>query len=182
VPCTWLEQVHGADVVVVREPGAAAGSFADAAVTDRPGCSLVVRTADCAPVALLADGVVGIVHAGWRGLLGGVVEAAVAAMGELGAVSGVRAVIGPCIRAGCYEFDAPERDLVAGRLGPSVLATTMWGTPALDLAAAACAALGAAGVDDTELAGGCTACDDTWFSHRARREAARQASFVWLEP
>ena len=49
---TWLRQVHGAQVVVVRTPGEHAGVEADAAVTDTLGCPLVVRTADCAPVVL----------------------------------------------------------------------------------------------------------------------------------
>jgi len=182
-PCTWLEQVHGGDVVVVGAPGQHAGHPADAAVTATPGCSLVVRTADCAPVALLADGAAGIVHAGWRGVVAGVVEAAVSALAGLGAEPGrVRAVVGPCIRAGCYEFDAPERELVADRYGPDVLATTVWGTPGLDLVAAVRAALAGAGVGAVDVAGGCTACDRTWFSPRARRETARQGSFVWLEP
>ena len=180
-PCTWLRQVHGVDVCVVAARGQHVGAAADAAVTAVPGCSLVVRTADCVPIALLADEAVGVAHAGWRGLVGGVVEAAVAALRELGAGS-VRATIGPCIRAGCYEFRGAERDEVAARYGDEVRATTVWGTPALDLVAGARAALAGAGVTEVQVAGGCTACDSAWFSHRARGEDARQGSFVWLEP
>lgn len=181
-PCTWLHQVHGADVVTVSSPGEHAGIEADAAVTVAPGCALAVRTADCAPVALLGDGAVGIVHAGWRGLVAGIVERAVGALDDLGAdPRSLRAEVGPCIRAGCYEFDGPGRDDVAARYGAAVLTTTMWGTPALDLVAAARAALAAAGVADVEVVGGCTACDETWYSHRARVDTARQASFVWLD-
>jgi YfiH family protein len=180
-PCTWLQQVHGTDVVVVTRPGEHAGVAADAAVTAVTGCALVVRTADCAPVALVGDGGVGMVHAGWRGLAGGIVEAAVAALRDLGA-TGVRVTIGPCIRAGCYEFAGPERDAVAERYGDAVRATTTWGTPALDLVAGVRAALTAAGVTEIGTVGGCTACDPAWFSHRARGEAARQGSFAWLEP
>jgi YfiH family protein len=182
-PCTWLHQVHGTDVVVVAAPGEHAGFDADAAVTATAGCALAVRTADCVPVALLADGAAGIAHAGWRGLLGGVVEATVAALVTLGVeTTAVRAEIGPCIRAGCYEFDGPQRAEVARRYGDAVLATTVWGAPALDLVGGARAALGAAGVGRVDVVGGCTACDTTWYSHRARGDAARQASFVWLEP
>lgn len=170
-------------MVVVTRPGEHAGADADAAVTATPGCELVVRTADCVPVALLADGGVGMVHAGWRGLAGGVVEAAVASLAELGVpAASLRAEVGPCIRAGCYEFDGPGRGEVAARYGAAVLATTLWGTPALDLVAAAEGALAAAGVERVDVVGGCTACDATWFSHRARREVQRQASSVWLEP
>ena len=80
--------MHGIAVAVVHDawpPGA--GPRADAMVTDQPGLALGIVTADCAPV-LLADaesGVVGAVHAGWRGALAGVLEATVAAMQRLGA-------------------------------------------------------------------------------------------------
>jgi purine-nucleoside/S-methyl-5'-thioadenosine phosphorylase / adenosine deaminase len=172
--------VHGAATVVVTAPGEHTGVEADAAVTAAPGCAVAVMTADCAPVALLADEAAGIVHAGWRGLLGGVVEAAVDQLRDLGAGPSLRAVVGPCIRAGCYEFRGAERDAVAERYGDSVLARTMWSTPALDVVAAVQSALASCGIDDVEIAGGCTACDRSWFSHRARSEAGRQATFVWL--
>lgn len=179
-PCTWLRQVHGAGVVVVRRPGEHTGVSADAAVTDVPGCTLAVRTADCVPVALLAEGAVGIVHAGWRGLRDGVVEAAADAVRALGG-RGVRAVVGPSIGADCYEFDGPDRFELAARFGAAVLATTRWGTPGVDLVAGVLEALASVGVEDVEVEGGCTACDPRWFSHRARGDAGRQASFVWLE-
>src|SRR5256885_1260185 len=80
LPWTWLRQVHGDRVVVVTEPGGGAGQRADAAVSARPGCALAILTADCAPVALVADGVVGVAHAGWRGLVDGVLERTVEAV------------------------------------------------------------------------------------------------------
>ena len=111
-----LTQVHGAEVVRVTEPwSAGAGPRADAMVTDRPGVALGIITADCAPV-LLADaeaGVVGAVHAGWRGAAAGVLEAAVAAMRALGATR-VRAAIGPCIRQASYEVGPDLREAVIG--------------------------------------------------------------------
>jgi polyphenol oxidase len=172
--------VHGAEVVVVGEPGEHAGVAADAAVTRMPGCHLAVRTADCVPVVLLGDGAVGVAHAGWRGLLAGVVERTVEAMGALGAAP-IRAVIGPCIRPGCYEFDGPELQDLAGRFGPSVRGTTTWGTAALDLPGAASSALRAAGVETIADPSGCTACDLRWYSHRARGDAERFATVAWLE-
>jgi YfiH family protein len=180
-PWTQLHQVHGSTVVVVREPGERRGVDADAAVTAAAGCALAVRIAECAPVALLADEAVGMVHVGWRGLLGGVLERAVEQVRVLGAGPSLRAVVGPCIRAGCYEFRGDERDALADRYGSDVLAETVWGTPALDVVAGVRAGLAAAGVFDVEIASGCTACDRTWFSHRARNESSRQAGFVWLE-
>jgi len=110
-----LYQAHTAEVVVVRDSAwdAAHPPVADAMVTDRPGLVLGILTADCAPV-LLADGrarVVAAAHAGWRGALGGVLEATVTAMIGLGArPETIVAAIGPCIGLRSYEVghDFPE--------------------------------------------------------------------------
>jgi YfiH family protein len=179
LPWTWLRQVHGDRVVVVTEPGGGAGQRADAAVTDRPGCALAVLTADCAPVALVgSDGLVGVAHAGWRGLVGGVLERTVDVMHERG-TRDVRAVLGPCIRAECYEFGAEDLAEVARHLGDGVRATTTSGAPALDVPAAVRAALAQVGVTDVHDVGVCTACSPDHFSHRARHELGRQALVVW---
>jgi YfiH family protein len=180
-PWSWLHQVHGARVVTVAEPGGEAGTEADAAVTGATDTLLAVHTADCAPIALVADeGVVGAVHAGWRGLAEGVVERAAERMRAAGA-GAIRAVLGPCIHAPCYEFGADDLDRVVERCGEVARGVTAQGRPALDLPAAARAALDRAGVT---VAGGrppCTACDPRFFSHRARGDTARQALLVWLE-
>jgi len=101
-----LNQVHSADVVTVDGAGWAERPRADAAVTRQPGLALGILTADCAPV-LFADagaGVIGAAHAGWRGTLGGIVEATVDAMEAAGARRGaIRAVIGPTISQRAYE-------------------------------------------------------------------------------
>jgi len=178
---TWLRQVHGPAVVSVTAPGEHAGAEADAAVTSTAGCRLVVRTADCAPIVLVGEQTVGVVHAGWRGLGAGVVGAAVAAMAALGGPPR-EAHVGPCIRPGCYEFIGPERQGLADRHGAGVLATTTWGTPALDLPALVTSALHDAGVPVVHDDAGCTACDRRWFSHRARGESGRFATSAWLEP
>jgi YfiH family protein len=180
VPWTWLRQVHGAGVVRVTGPGDNAGATADAAVTAEPGCAIAVLTADCAPVALAsAEGVIGVAHAGWRGVAAGVLEATVGEMRALGATD-IEAVIGPCIHAGCYAFGADDLDAVAGRLGDCVRATTAAGQPALDVPAAVRAALTAAGVAtniaDVDV---CTACSPDHFSWRARAEQQRQAAVMW---
>lgn len=172
--------MHGADVVAVHRPGEHAGSRADAAVTAAPGCTLAIRSADCVPVVLTGRHAVGVVHAGWRGLLGGVVETAVEALRSLGE-STVDAHIGPCIRPGCYEFDAPELMLMRDRFGPAALSRTTWGTPALDLPAVTRGALGSVGVESCHDHGACTACDQRWFSHRARGETQRFATLAWID-
>jgi YfiH family protein len=104
-------QVHGIDVALVDRPWAAdRAPRADAMVTRTPGIALGILTADCAPV-LLADaeaGVAGAAHAGWRGALGGVIEAVVAAMERLGAHrTSIAAAIGPTIGRASYEV-GPE--------------------------------------------------------------------------
>jgi len=176
---TWLRQVHGAEVVVVREPGEHAGAEADAAVTAVPGAVLAVHTADCVPVLLDGGAAVGAAHAGWRGLVGGVLERTVAALHDLGATE-VTAHVGPHIRPRCYEFGAAELDEVAARYGDAVRAETAWGTPALDLAAGVRAALAPLGVDVVDH-GGCTACEpEALRSHRARGDVGRQAATIVL--
>ncbi len=178
---TWLRQVHGATVVDVRTPGEHAGVEADAAVTAVPGAVLAVHTADCVPI-LLADeahGVVGAAHAGWKGLVAGVLEATVGAMGRLGAAS-IVAHVGPHIRARCYEFGTADLDLVADRYGDVVRGRTAWDTPALDLLAAVRRALEPLGVQVVDD-GGCTACEPArCWSHRARADEGRAAATISL--
>lgn len=194
-PWTWLRQVHGSRVVEVDAPGEWAGAVADAAVTSTPGAVLAVHTADCAGVLLVGDGtdpvtgepirVVGATHAGWRGLLDGVVESTVDHMRRMGAVSFIWDM-GPCISPAAYEFGEEDLELLCDRLGPTVRSTTLDGGPALDLRAAVRSALTRAGVDTSATAGpdvvGCTALDEGFFSWRARRDTARQAAVIWLAP
>jgi len=109
-------QIHSADVIVADEPWPPARApKADGIVTRRPGVALGVLTADCAPV-LLADaeaGVIGAAHAGWRGALGGILEATARAMEKLGAhLASTVAVVGPCIHQSSYEVGADLRDAV----------------------------------------------------------------------
>lgn len=180
-PVAWLHQVHGAGVVVVtsEEGGPGRGEDGDAMVTSGTR-ALAVMTADCAPVALASpEGVVAAVHAGWRGLLAGVVQGAVAAMRSLGAVR-VQAALGPCIHAECYDFDGPPLDQIADRLGSQVRSESRSGRPALDLPVGVRAALHEAGAVLVHDEDTCTACaDDRYFSFRAREERQRQAMVVW---
>lgn len=106
-PLVTCYQVHSADVVRVTEPWAQADApKADALVTKQKGIALGVLTADCAPV-LFCDaqaGVVGAAHAGWKGAVGGVLEATVLEMTRLGAKpQNIRAAVGPCIHQKSYE-------------------------------------------------------------------------------
>ena len=179
-PWKTVRQVHGRRAVVVGATTVLAGVEADALVTASPEVALAVKTADCAPVALAsAEGVIAVAHAGWRGLVEGVLAETVAAMRGLGATD-IVAGLGPCIGPECYEFAAPDLDAVSARLGDRIRATTSAGRPALDLRAAVRGSLEALGVALVLDASECTACGDArWFSHRARGDAQRQAAVVW---
>jgi hypothetical protein len=164
---------------VVEQPGQHAGAEADAAVTAVPGCVVAIQVADCVPVALVASAAVGVVHAGWRGLVAGVVPNAVAAMRTVGA-DAIEAVIGPCIESACYEFGADDLHRVADVLGDEVRGSTRSGSPALDLRAAVHASLRLAGVERTTDHDVCTACSPVHWSHRARGDRERQAVVAWM--
>ncbi|MHB1855751.1 MAG: laccase domain-containing protein [Acidimicrobiales bacterium] len=177
----WLHQVHGGAVRMVG-PGDPPGADGDAMVATGP-VGLAVIVADCAPVLLASpEGVMASVHCGWRGVVAGVVPAAVEAMRKRGA-GRIQAAIGPCIGVECYEFG--EEDLVrvetaCGGPGSGVRATDSAGRLALDLRRAVETLLDAAGVEAVHVERRCTACEGPgFFSARARGEVQRQAGLVW---
>jgi YfiH family protein len=172
-----LHQVHSADVVVAGPGGWDERPRADAAVTDVPGLALTVLTADCAPV-LMHDpeaGVAGAAHAGWRGALGGVLEATLDAMERLGARrERVSAAVGPAISQRAYEV-GPEflecfldEDPDHGRFFASGEA----GHYQFDLPGFVLQRLRAAGVGEAEWVGACTYSDpERFFSYRRATHA-----------
>ena len=158
----FAHQVHGTDVIEWDEPppegfGAAGTALtqADGHGTSVVGLGLLVLVADCLPVALAAPGRVAMLHCGWRGLAGGIVERALASFGEPPA-----AALGPCIGRCCYEVGPEVLDAFADLDG--VADGRM-----LDLRAVAEAKLRAAGVERVEHVDLCTSCrPDLFFSHR----------------
>jgi YfiH family protein len=183
-------QVHSAVAVPVAEAiPYEARPQADAMVTDRPGLALGILTADCTPV-LFADpeaGVIGAAHAGWKGALGGVVQATVALMQKLGARS-IAAAVGPTIARRSYEVDDGffarfaqedpeyERFFSGGRPGHHQF----------DLEGFVVARIAAAGIDRIEALGLDTYSDaDRFFSyrratHRGEPSYGRQISLIAL--
>jgi hypothetical protein len=178
----WLRQVHGTAVAAVAAGTGASPPTADAAVTTVSGLPLVVLTADCAPVVLVAGGVVAVAHAGWSGLEQGVIGASVVAVRARSDGAAVRAVLGPCVHPTRYEFGEDLLARLVARLGPTVAGRTAGGAPALDIPAAVRVSLAAAGVDDVTDVGICTAASPDYFSHRRDSPTGRQATLVVRDP
>lgn len=162
-----LHQIHSDKVVTIREPWGEDPAQADAMVTDRPGIALAVLSADCAPV-LLADSearIIGAAHSGWRGALGGVLEATIAAMLPLGAArERITAVIGPAISQRAYEVgpEFVERFLDEDRENGRFFAGGKGGRAMFDLPGFCLARLREAGVS-AEWVAHCTHSDPARF-------------------
>jgi YfiH family protein len=165
-PVAHGRQVHGAHVRRLGEE--MSGEQADGQATGRTDVAPLVLVADCLPIALAGPGAVAMVHAGWRGLAGGVVEAGVRAVRELGGEGPLAAAIGPGAGPCCYEVG----DEVHAALGTS--------GPTADLKAVARGRLAAAGVEAVQDVGVCTICDERFFSYRREGAAAgRQGGAAW---
>lgn len=186
-----VHQVHSATVVEAGDWSEMDRPHADALVTDRPGVLLGILTADCAPV-LLADAeakVVGAAHAGWRGALAGVAEAAVAAMETLGAKrERIAAAVGPCIAARHYEVgdDFAERLAAEDPASERFFSEGPAHKPHFDLEAFVVARLAAAGIRAIEALGLDTYADPERFysyrraTHRREPDYGRQVSLIGL--
>jgi YfiH family protein len=151
-------QVHGA--IVNRAVAGERGRDGDGLWTDEPGIPMLKLTADCLPVALARQNgspALAVLHAGRLGLLEGIVEAGVAALGGSHLAAAVGPGIGPC----CYEVGDDIRDAYRTRFGPTVVRGRN-----LDLWTAAERVLRDAGVESVERADVCTACNAEFFSHR----------------
>ena len=154
----WISMTRQRHSAVVHRARPRELPEGDGVWTDEPGEAVLQLTADCVPIALVRrDGerpAVVVLHAGWRGLLAGIVAAGVEALGPGAVAAAVGPSIGPC----CYEV-GPE---VAEPFGPDVMRGRN-----LDLWAASERALRASGVGQIERIDLCTACHpDQFFSHR----------------
>jgi polyphenol oxidase len=180
----FARQVHGTELI--EHPGEFSCSFslsdnkkeqtkapaeADGHVVRSPGTAPLVFVADCLPVALSGPDGVAMVHAGWRGLAGGILGAGAEAVGATSAAIGPG--IGPC----CYEVGVEVLGAFSG-LGDGVALGRM-----LDLPEVARQLLVRAGVEEVESAGLCTSCEEElFFSHRRDRgRTGRQAGIAWIE-
>lgn len=179
---TGARQVHGTNVVRVSAAQRGAGARSpedtipdtDALWTDQRDLALVVLTADCVPL-VLADPArrrIAVVHVGWRGLIGGIIEKAV---GEIGTSPGLVALAGPSIGPCCYEVGNDVARPALERFGNRVMRGGC-----LDLWAGASAALRASGVHEAWFAALCTKCEPGRFYSHRRGDAARQGAVACL--
>ena len=187
----FLRQVHGARVVRVGADDAAGASLheADAAVTTAPRVACVVQAADCLPVLLAAPGgrAVAAAHAGWRGLAGGVVEAAVDAVAEAAACAPreIAAWLGACIGPDAFEVGADVLDAFAAAPSdestPGRFRAKGGGKWLADLAGLARDRLLAAGLRDVSGGDWCTVGDAArFFSYRRDGTTGRMAAAIWI--
>jgi YfiH family protein len=186
LPWTLLAESHGVDALDIVEPGGCFGAAGDIVTTSLTDTVVGVWVGDCAPIAVWNQtGRIGAVHAGWRGIVAGVLDRAVDAVVADGsdAAEGLQAFVGPTIGPCCYEFGATDLIGVAQAVGGSVdqiAAVDSNDRVSLDVVAAVRIALGRLGVA-VVVDGRCTGCDEDLFSYRRRRESARHVIGVWRE-
>ena len=158
-------QVHSSRVL--RAAPAMRGEHADGLWTDEPGLPILAMSADCLPIVLARTGMekpaVAVLHAGWKGLLAGIVESGAIALGGDTLMAAIGPGIGPC----CYEVGEEVATPFRERFGDDVVRESH-----LDLWTSAERALRAAGIERVTRFDRCTACEpETFFSHR--RDAGR---------
>ena len=173
-----LKQIHSTRVVVLKTsmgPGALKQTEGDALVTNQPQTLIVVRTADCVPVLLVekGTGVVGAIHAGWRGAVAGIVSETIrACVEEFGAkAEQMQMAIGPSIGPCCYEVDEPVIEPLRTRYPawPGVLQETNEGKGVLDLKQLIYYQIRASGIPESQIGrlDHCTHCRaDLFYSYR----------------
>ncbi|MBV6273833.1 peptidoglycan editing factor PgeF [Alcaligenaceae bacterium CGII-47] len=183
----WLDQVHGSEVWDADRASSASPPRADAAVTTQPGRVLAIMTADCLPVVMAdrAGQVLGMAHAGWRGLAAGVLENTLAAMRQrMPGASLWRAWIGPAISQAHFEVGREVYEAFVSldpRLEMFFAADGSRDRWHADLPGIAHHRLFHAGVQQIECSGACTYEDaERFFSYRRASQTGRQATLAWL--
>lgn len=162
-----VKQTHSSKCVSIDQPFAADEWIeADAIVTRTPNVPIGVITADCAPVLLVANGVVGAAHAGWQGAVNGVLENTVAAM-KCDPIT-IQACIGPCISKQSYEVSKGFEKPFVDRHAESTKFFTVKSEEKLlfDLRAYCAFRLGLCGVQNVEISDIDTLTNESYHSHR----------------
>ena len=175
-PLAWAKQVHSA-VALPARPGACGEG--DALFAGETGLALSVVTADCVPVLVAGPEGLAAIHAGWRGIVGGIIPRTLAAM--KGRPAEWTAWVGPAIGVCCYEVGEEVADQVVGASGEEVAVPGPAGKPHLDLPGAARRQLVQAGVGDVIVLPRCTRCDEAtlWSYRRDGKRAGRDLGLIW---
>lgn len=189
------KQVHGTAILAADGTTGSPAGEADGLLTDSPGVAVAIATADCVPVLVAAPGVVAAVHAGWRGMLAGIVPGVLDRLRERHGIgpSEVRVALGPSIDGCCFEIEREIAARFADRWGEAVW--RHWreggtgrppGRGTLDLRGVGRRILVENGVTDEaiEFVGPCTFCGDGPFASYRRdgANAGRQWSWIGLDP
>jgi len=170
----FMNQVHGNEVVEVDE-NSLTQVTADALITRQVGLPLAVLSADCLPILIKGENIVGAIHAGRKGILNGIIERTISKMRAAGG-NELAATIGPAICGKCYEVDV-QMYLDAVAIEPNLITTLE--SHCLDLKKAAIAQLQKAKVSVNDL-GICTAHDPNFFSYRRDGISGRNAGVIVL--
>jgi polyphenol oxidase len=178
-PLAWAKQIHSTIALPARPGRCGEG---DALFTDEPGLTLSVITADCVPVLVAGPEGLAAIHAGWRGIVGGVIPAALEKM--KGSPEDRTAWVGPAIGACCYEVGEDVAESVAAASSPGIATPGPSGKPHLDLPEAARLQLEKAGVGQVIVLPRCTRCDaeKLWSYRREGKGAGRDMGFIWRNP
>lgn len=172
-----LRQRHSRRVVTARSGDCGIG---DALVTGRSRLALLIATADCVPVVLFSEGQIAAVHAGWRGIRSGIVDATIA---HWGLPLPEAAVIGPAIGPCCYEVAREVARDVSKAAGTSRVVVPGDPRPHIDLTGAVEQQLRSHGVRSVLKVDGCTRCDAErlWSYRRDGHPSGRNLAIVWME-
>jgi hypothetical protein len=180
-PVAWAKQIHSAIALPAHAGFCGEGDalYTDALYTEETGLALSIMTADCVPVLVAGPEGLAAIHAGWRGIVGGIIPATLERL--KGRPAEWTAWVGPAIGACCYEVGDDVARQVVDASGPEVAIPGPAGKPHLDLPGAARLQLARAGVGDVVVLPRCTRCDEAtlWSYRREGKKAGRDLGFIW---
>jgi YfiH family protein len=178
-PLAWAKQIHSAVALPAQAGGCGEGDALFTMFAGGPGLTLSVITADCVPVLVAGPEGLAAIHAGWRGIVAGVIPATLEKM--KGRPEDWTAWVGPAIGVCCYEVGDEVADQVVAASAPEVAAPGPAGRPHLDLPGAARHQLAKAGAGTVVVLPRCTRCDEEklWSYRRQGKMAGRDIGFIW---
>ncbi len=183
----WLEQVHGTDIFDADHWDQSSVPVADAAVTTQPQRVLCIMTADCLPVLLASKGgeVIGIAHAGWRGLAAGIIEKTIQKMKQkVHQDIEIQAFLGPAIGPESFQVGQEVKDIFEQQDPKSSQAFNPCSEPMkywADIYQLAKLRLKSQGIEQIDGADRCTVKEPCFYSYRRDHITGRMASLLWIK-